>query len=889
DAARASEPATLGPGPPTQEPASPAAIGRFKVLDRLGGGGMGVVYSAWDPELERRVAIKLLRPELQSDGGSVGPARLQREAQAMARISHPNVIAVHEVGTLASQVYVAMEFIEGQTLGQWLSERRTWREILACFLAAGSGIAAAHAAGVVHRDFKPDNVLVSTPEGGRDGIRVRVLDFGLARAGGAAAIAQGELPDKPSEVITGQLDQLGTPLTRTGAVMGTPAYMSPEQWIGRPADERSDQFSFCVALFEALHGRRPFTGATLQELATAVVKGVQIEAPKSGEVPRFLETALRRGLSRDPESRFASMNELLDALRRDPSRTWRRVGAGLAVAVVASGITALAVGGNQPGDACDSVGDRLGGVWDDARRTAVRDAMLATAAPFAERTWETTSRLLDAYAQRWIEHATEACAAVAVAGVASDTSRRRELCLGARRAELGALVDRFAEADKGITIQAVDAAARLPDLDDCADEKRLAAWKAREDPTALQLASEARAQLARASALGAVGRYEPAIAAAQEVVDVAGELDDPALEASALLVRGQYEERKGERDKGEESLRRAVELAELADDHGTRAQALTQLVFMLGQTRDGAPRALALGNEAATVLRVIDADPVLRAQLDNAMGVASKSADRLGDAVEHQRRALATLEELYGDEHPATLRTMGNLANTLRQLEHFEESEQLLRRATDGLERTLGTDHPAYEVSLSGLAIVIAATHDGREQEAIQLLRRALALRERNDPEPRAMARAQFNLARALYDAREYDEALTEYRAALERRKQAPATDQDLVAFWAGIGACELRLGHVDAARAEFERWLAVEQKVGRKGALAEARFELARTLIATDPERAVELGEQAAWTIIPGVLQPEPKRPALELMWAIHTWLPIARSVVALKQAAAK
>ncbi|MBC8072453.1 MAG: serine/threonine protein kinase, partial [Deltaproteobacteria bacterium] len=288
-----SDVATLGAGA-AADPTQPSAIGRFRVLERLGGGGMGVVYSAWDPELERKVAIKLLRPELLGDGSSIGPARLQREAQAMARISDPHVIAVHEVGTFETQVFVAMELVEGLTLGEWLAaQRRGWREILDRFLDAGSGIAAAHGAGVVHRDFKPDNVLV-----GNDG-RVRVLDFGLARAGGAASRVAVPVPI----AFTSGADPLGTPLTRTGAVLGTPAYMSPEQWMGQPADARSDQFSFCVALFEALYRRRPFVASTMQELATAVVAGDVGAPPSDARVPRFVELALRRGLARAPEQR----------------------------------------------------------------------------------------------------------------------------------------------------------------------------------------------------------------------------------------------------------------------------------------------------------------------------------------------------------------------------------------------------------------------------------------------------------------------------------------------------------------------------------------------------------------------------------------------------------
>src|SRR5262245_37690244 len=208
---------------------------------------MGVVYAAYDPELDRRVALKLLHA-----GGSVeARKRLLREAQAMARLAHPNVIAVHDVGTWGDEVFVAMEFVEGPTLAERVrDEEPGWREVLDLYLQAGEGLAAAHVAGIVHRDFKPQNALV-----GRDG-RVRVLDFGLAR--GTGALPPREAEEGPDSGAAPGL--LVTPLTRSGSRMGTPAYMSPEQFEGLPADELSDQFSFCVALYEALYGERPFGG-----------------------------------------------------------------------------------------------------------------------------------------------------------------------------------------------------------------------------------------------------------------------------------------------------------------------------------------------------------------------------------------------------------------------------------------------------------------------------------------------------------------------------------------------------------------------------------------------------------------------------------------------------
>jgi WD40 repeat protein/tRNA A-37 threonylcarbamoyl transferase component Bud32 len=292
------------------EPLTPIKIGRFTIVRELGSGGMGVVYVAYDEQLDRRVAVKLLR---RADTDTQGKARLEREAQAMARLSHPNVVTVHEVGTHQEQVFVAMEFVDGGDLRGWLKAKpRSWQEIVAAFRQAGEGLAAAHAAGIVHRDFKPDNVLV-----GNDG-RIRVADFGLAHG-------QDETSDSGREQSITSSARLDQSITRTGALMGTPAYMAPEQYAGARTDARTDQFAFCVALWEGLYGRRPFSGATLAALSTAIADGVIDEPPASElEVPAWLRAAIVRGLSPKPDERWPSMRALLDVLGNDPQVRRRR-------------------------------------------------------------------------------------------------------------------------------------------------------------------------------------------------------------------------------------------------------------------------------------------------------------------------------------------------------------------------------------------------------------------------------------------------------------------------------------------------------------------------------------------------------------------------------------
>ncbi|MBL9103143.1 MAG: serine/threonine protein kinase [Myxococcales bacterium] len=349
----------------------PPRIGRYAVLRTIGAGGMGVVYAAFDEELGRRVAIKVLHTSLSEDVEQ--RARILREAQAMAKMSHPNVAAIHEVGAVGRRLFVVMEFVDGPTLGAWLrAERRLERDILEVYMQAGRGLAAAHAAGLVHRDFKPDNALV-----GSDG-RVRVVDFGLARerppdlsaatsgaskpqagASGPGRAQAGASDSGLTSLLPGASDSnlLGRPLTRPGALSGTPAYMSPEQAGSASFDERSDQYAFCVALWEALLGERPFAGDTVTALMQSVHSG-QFQVPHGDrEVAPSVLAALRRGLAADPARRWPAMDALLAALATDPSldpagapRSRRRfVGALVAVGFGCTTLAALAAeSGERP-------------------------------------------------------------------------------------------------------------------------------------------------------------------------------------------------------------------------------------------------------------------------------------------------------------------------------------------------------------------------------------------------------------------------------------------------------------------------------------------------------------------------------------------------------------
>ncbi|HEX3766321.1 MAG TPA: protein kinase [Kofleriaceae bacterium] len=444
------------PAPPGTTPVAlveGTRVGRYVLRERLGAGAMGVVFTAHDPELEREIAVKLLRSEVDPDAPRLPlTAQLLREAQAMAQLAHPNVVAVHDVGWFGDHIFIAMELVQGQTLAQWLAAApRSIAEVLAMFIAAGSGLAAAHAAGLVHRDFKPENVLV-----GRDG-RVRVTDFGLAdRAAPPGALAAGQ--------------ERG----RAAVLAGTPFYMAPEQLSGEPVDARTDQFGFCVAIYAALTGKHPLRRA-----------GARGDRPPRDRLPAWLWRTLRRGLALDRAQRYPSMDELLARLSRG-RRRGIQIGAAIAVvvgcgcALVAARFGDLAPAGDRGEAAADS-GPRcrgaerlLAGIWDVPRAGAIERAFRARGRPDAGATFTTTSLLLDQYANQWIAMRTDACERARRIGRSPDPAAELRIdCLDARRSELRELIDRLAAADDGLVEGAVVAVRALGPLGVCADDEAL--------------------------------------------------------------------------------------------------------------------------------------------------------------------------------------------------------------------------------------------------------------------------------------------------------------------------------------------------------------------------------------------------------------------------------
>ena len=433
-------------------------LGRYVVLDLLGRGGIGVVLRAYDRQLDRAVALKVLRRALDDKHKQ----RLRWEAQAMAKLSHPNVVQVYEVGEVDGQTFVAMELVKGRTVRAWMNQkpRPDWRACVELFVQLGSGLAAAHERGLVHRDFKPGNAIVD----GKG--RARVLDFGLARLG--------EDEDDEDSSATIQKVRSDTHaavpphnhLTETGVVLGTPAYMSMEQMSGQPADARSDQFSFCVTLYEALYGERPYAGDMITELFVSMHGGEVRPVPRGSDVPLALRRVVLRGLAADPAKRWPSMEALLEALLRVVAPRRRR---GIVVAV---GVGLLAAGGGLVVmraldwlDHCTGARKQLEGVWDDARRQEVKAALLGTGLLYVPDTWDRVEPQLDAYADAWATEHTDACEATHSRGEQSEEEMSLRMgCLHQRWQHLEATVDELGRADATVVARAVQAVMSLPGL-----------------------------------------------------------------------------------------------------------------------------------------------------------------------------------------------------------------------------------------------------------------------------------------------------------------------------------------------------------------------------------------------------------------------------------------
>ncbi|WP_223753606.1 serine/threonine-protein kinase [Myxococcus sp. RHSTA-1-4] len=833
-----------------------ARVGRFIPLKLLGQGGMGVVYAAYDPDLDRKVALKLLRVAEPDADLEAGRTRLLREAQAMARISHPNVIPVFEVGTWDGQVFVTMEMVEGGTLRDWLREKpRSWREVLQTYLAAGRGLEAAHAAGLVHRDFKPTNVLV-----GRDG-RVFVTDFGLARPVGSlepdAGLARALVPSSE-----GSSQRLYEPLTRAGAVMGTPPFMSPEQFRGEVVDARSDQFSFCSALYRALYGTRPFDPDELSKAAkslrpsaedpertSTLERPLQVpspiqEPPRDSKVPAWVRRAVMRGLSLEPDGRFSSMAELLEALSQEQHLARRRRLGGGAVAAAA---LVAAVGGVVAWQSrvCAGAEGLVAESWGPAARQRVTAAFAATGSPVAADMAARVGGVLDAYASTWARQHTEACEATRVHEVQTEELlSHRVVCLERRRKDLRALVDALAGVERPGVEKALDAAYALPSPLDCADLEALTGQQPRPADPAKRAELEAlEGGLAEVKALLDTSRLPQALEKARALEPKVVATGYLPLVAEARFHLGWLQASQGQKEQGAALLEQAVFDAEAGRADRLEVSVLNKLLYVEGERErfEHASRWARLGH---ATLKRLGGDAVLESDLlVNGANVALMEG-RAEDARGLLEQASGLLAKTLEPGHPKRARVTFTLGRTLLEMGAYAGAAKVLEEALAQTEAALGRKH--LDVARRHQALSMALREQKDFTKALEHARASVAIqRELLGDGHVKVAEALDEEGMSLLGLGRYEEALKVYEEALavKQRRLAPGAEE-LQYSYDGVGQALLGLGKtrealeplrqaVSFADAEEdslgESGFALAQALYKEGQSAEARVEAAK------------------------------------------------------------
>jgi eukaryotic-like serine/threonine-protein kinase len=748
-------------------------LGRYFILHELGRGGMGVVYAAFDPELDRKVALKILHPDrARKGGGGLGQARLLREAKALARLSHPNVIQVYDAGTVGDQVFVAMELAEGETLDAWLRrERRPWRPVLALFQAAGRGLAAAHAAGLLHRDFKPSNILLAA-----DG-RVRVLDFGIAR------LLSEEEPELPAEVAHAERGvRLTTQLTRAGVILGTPRYMAPEMLTAQRVDHRADQFAFCVALHEALYGIAPYAGETPLDLLAQITAGALREMPPGARVPAWIRRILLRGLAPDPEQRYPSMDELLSDLAKDRSTLFRRrAGAAAVLAVVAAGGLAFYGIERRQDRLCSGAEEKLAGIWDAGRKVAVRKAFLASGRSYAGDAWRGVERTLDAYTGAWSAMRTGACEATHLRGEQSpELLDLRMGCLDRRLREVRSLTDLFAAGDAAVVERAVQASQSLSGLADCADVAALTApVRLPADPAARQAIERISGQIARARTLWTTGRYADGLPVAAAAVTAAARSGYAPVQAEALRMRSHLEESAGRSESAEASLFAALEAAGKGHHDALAARAWTDLVWMVGYRQrrfEEGRRWARLAEASLERLGGPAENPEIDADLKSNLGsVLDLGGDHEG-GLALLRQSLALYEKVLGPDHPSVGRTLNRIGNAYWEMKRYDQALAPYQRALEHARRTLGPRHPTVAVRLGNIALIFET--QGRYEESFATQLEALSIEKAAlGPDHPRLAITHGNLSGLLLTLERPQEALFHAQRALAIDRANPDTN----------------------------------------------------------------------------------------------------------------
>jgi tetratricopeptide (TPR) repeat protein len=851
-------------GPETTSPetlGSAKTIGRYMVLSRIGAGGMGQVYAAYDPKLDRRVALKLLHPS----GTSIDRSRLAREAKALARLSHPNVVTVHEVDEQDGRLLIAMEYVQGTTLKEWIHRnppnetREHLSTALDLLIQAGRGLQEAHSRGLVHRDFKPANVLV-----GADG-RVRVADFGLARVVAGVA-AEATRDDEESGTFASSSRDSGRALqqnvTETGHVAGTPAYMAPEQFDGAAADAKVDQFGYCVTAWEVLLGVRPFA-----KPEDSKGRFGPISRPEGIAVPGRVEEALRKGLAIRPTRRHADLGPLLGALQ-DAARALegrvvqprRRM-----IMTLMGGL--ILVGGSVLGGrglyrarleaGCVSEGNAIDEVWNDDARASVRQGLAAVGGTFAPTVAEKVTPWIDEHAESWREHATLACMNTKVhERWEPDWLEKAQWCLEDRRLEFEGLVAELADADATFAKEAVQAAAGLSPSVSCVDEGALAGLPELPGAAMRGEAREIRTLLARARTLHTVGEYEAGLEVVRQAETRARALGWIPLRARALALEALLLGKMEALSEAEGACIDAFALAVRSGSWRLAASAANRLAFNVGSMQArGAEGKLWATFASIAVQRGGDLGGLEQAVSLNVLGAIAVSEGRYGDAGSMFEQALRIRERALSGQHPDVVSLLANVAGAYEGQGRLQEAKSANLRVLRLHEATLGEAHPETARARVALARVLVQTGDYTDAK-LHFSRAARDLEDALGPEHVGLDDVFEGLGAVYSYEGDTEGAIRLYRRLVEVRERVLRPNHPKVAMsLANLASALQRSGAVEDAQPQYERAVHIlEEAVGTEhpsfggvlGALAnnyrlQGKFTEARPLL----EQALGLREQ--------------------------------------------
>lgn len=772
---------------PRETEALPNRIGRYVVLGRLGEGGMGTVYAAYHPELDRKVALKVLRSDVASTPEAESyRARLVREAQAMARLGHPNVVAVHDVGSDDGLLSIVMELVEGESLADRLLRGPIpVSEGLSILTQAARGLQAAHRAGLIHRDFKPANILLST-----DG-RVRVADFGIAQH-----------QERPEGAVGGATAATPEALTQWGAITGTPSYMAPEQFDGAPASQKTDQFSFCVTAFEVLYGQRPF-----DREAPPSTRYTKLAPMVSRGEPRFVKAAVLKGLSVKPDDRFETFDELVAQLSRQPITAGRVVPwVGLGVAL--AGCLAVLVVANQPPviAGCSAAERDLQSTWGSEHKAVLRQAFEATGLPEAAAAASTIEQTLDAYLAQWSNEAVATCQ-LAQREPLSLRHTNRLACLNQQRLQVKALVEVLGHPTAAMIAQGPMAASALVPSSRCAEPNIFAALpRTPEDPAIRDEVSRIRFDVATSLAFNLAGVPSEAAARLPKLEERAKALKFKPLEAEVAYALAETHAMNADGRLGLEASRGAALAALESGLDLLAADSMAVMAFnsAYSEKLDLADELIA---QASALLTRAGGDAMVASRIENDKSVLFELRGDLKGALAASTRAYQLRKQAWGPKHPRTLSFLSNLGISYIELCQADEAVELLRvfdspadiphavgTYSDGLlhlaEALLMTDQLDEAERVARMSQSAAKTFSAvKRSEKLTVLANVQAARGEfevaisNSKEALQLARSQGEdwinysyslgqLANVLAQAGHYDEALTLF--AQLRDKKSP-------------------------------------------------------------------------------------------------------------------